>query len=64
MLSINEGRLYGAFTISVGIKTKKVLVEEYRLQEIIDGFVFEEDVNEAKELAKELNAAKKTHKQK
>ena len=59
-----KGFTYGAFTISVGIKTKKVLVEEYRLQEIIDGFVFEEDVNEAKELAKELNAAKKTQKQK
>ena len=57
-----KGISYGAFTISVGVKTKKVLVEEYRLQEIIDGFEFEEDENEVKELAKELKAAKKEEK--
>ena len=57
-----KGLSYGAFTISVGIKTKKVLVEEYRLQEIIDGFEFEEDENEVKELTKELKEARKTKK--
>ena len=59
-----KGFTYGALTISIGIKTKKVLVEEYKLQEIIDGFVFEEDESEVKELAKELKAAKKSNKEK
>lgn len=64
--SASQGVINGIMTIILGEQTRKLLLKEFHLQEVLDGFEFEDDLIEQDEMIevvkKELSSKKKAAK--
>ena len=62
--SVSQGVINGAMTCVIGVQTKKYLIKEYRLQDILDDIQLDDDEEDKKllqDVTKEIsdNAKKK-----
>ena len=48
--SASQGVVNGIMTVILGEQTRRLLLKEFHLQEILDGFVFEDDTNDEEEM--------------
>ena len=63
--SASQGIVNGVMTVVLGEQVRAALLKEFRLQEVLDGFEFEDDVEEQEEMIKEVKkeiARPKKHK--